>query len=68
MSQNTRIQGKWQGYWLEDIQCIDCLHYRNRGGNGCGRTTCRYEAEKRDAIAHGRIRRKRRRGKWQETQ
>jgi hypothetical protein len=65
MSRNTRIQNKWKGYYLEDIDdCRLCLHYKKCGGYGCGLSLCLYEEERRNAVACGRITRGRKK-KWQ---
>jgi hypothetical protein len=65
MSRNTRIQNKWKGYYLEDIDDFRLrLHYEKRGGHGCGLLRCLYEEERRKAVACGGITRGRKK-KWQ---
>ncbi|GHU60579.1 hypothetical protein FACS1894171_2210 [Clostridia bacterium] len=63
MSQNTRIQNKWQGYFMEDMLCENCLFYKGKSRfrkYGCENGECCCADEKRDAIANGRIKRQRR--------
>jgi hypothetical protein len=43
-------------YHLEDMDCLLCLFYR--GKKGCSRAVCCCLDERADAIAHGRIKRK----------
>jgi hypothetical protein len=52
---NTRVSDKFE-YYLEDMDCTLCEHYR--GKKGCGRAVCVCEPERGDAIRHGRIKRK----------
>ena len=67
-SDTTRIYNKWTGYYLEDCDCSVCPNYIKRKGKkqGCKYDRCCFENEKRDAIANGRIKRKRGwdRGGW----
>ena len=49
---------RWEGYYLEDCDCIYCLYFKGKKG-GCPRKSCCCEEEKLDAIKHGRIKRKR---------
>ena len=60
---NIRAVNRFRGYYVEDINCTLCLHYRNKK-TGCGYAVCLYEDERRDAEAHGRIMRKRRFDTW----
>jgi hypothetical protein len=57
----TRIQNKWTGYYLEDCDCAVCPNQIERKGKkrGCKYDKCCFEDEKQDAIANGRIKRKR---------
>ena len=62
MSQNTKIQSKWDGYFMEDMPCEMCLFYKGKSRfrkYGCEQGECCCADEKRDAIAKGRIKRKR---------
>jgi hypothetical protein len=61
MSQNTRILDKF-AYYAEDCSCEYCKYYR--GKKGCSRAVCCCEDERRDAVVHGRIKRKRGSMKW----
>jgi hypothetical protein len=63
MSDYTRYTQKWQGYFIEDIDCPLCLHWQGRK-NGCKHERCLYESEKADALANGRIKRKRGSMSW----
>ena len=45
-------------YHLEDLSCEYCKYYRGKK-RGCSREYCCCEDEKQDAIANGRINRKR---------
>jgi hypothetical protein len=53
----TRTLDKFQ-YFAEDVDCPYCANFRNRGGHGCAREVCEYDDIRRDAFAHGRIKRK----------
>ena len=61
-TQNTRIAGKFE-YYLEDMDCAMCKYYRGKK-KGCSRAVCACEDERKDAIAHGRIKRKKGWNKW----
>lgn len=52
----TRTCDKFQ-YHVEDVLCRYCANFRKRVG--CGREVCEFEDIKRDAVANGRIARKR---------
>ena len=52
----TRILNRFQ-YYMEDIKCIYCLHYQSKK-RGCALEICGCEAEKQEALQHGRIKRK----------
>ena len=57
MTQDTKTNTGFE-YFLEDVNCIDCLHNKIKGkviGNGCLEQICRYVDIRREAIAHGRI-------------
>jgi len=56
MGQNTRILQKFE-YFYEDCACPLCLHWRGRK-HGCALPACPYADIKRDALAHGRVKRK----------
>ena len=60
--ENVRIINKWEGYYMEDMQCRLCKYYR--GKRGCKFEKCLYEDEKLDAIKNGRIKRERRLTSW----
>jgi len=62
MKQNVRVVGKWRGYYLEDIDCQICQYWVKK--RGCPFAICQYEDEKLDALAHGRISRKRGSMRW----
>ena len=55
---NVRMVNKWHGYYMEDMECIYCPHYAGKR-KSCKREKCCCEDEKLDAIAKGRIKRKR---------
>ena len=50
-------------YHLEDMDCNLCKYWRGKK-NGCSRTVCCCEDERAYAIAHGRIKRKKRWKRW----
>lgn len=54
---NTHIQNRWNGYYLEDIDCLHCIHWRGKR-KGCPFRTCAFESEKLDATKNGRIKRR----------
>ena len=54
----TRIQNRFRGYYLDDINCLHCVHWKGRK-KGCPFKACAYEAERLDAIKYDRIKRKR---------
>ena len=56
MGQNTRYLNKFS-YFVEDVSCPLCLHWQGRK-RGCALGACPYADIKRDALAHGRIKRK----------
>jgi len=61
MNKRTRIFKRFQ-YHVEDLDCRYCLFYMNKdksGKTGCGSEACRFEDIRQDAIANGRIKRKR---------
>jgi hypothetical protein len=60
---NVRNVNKFRGYFLEDCECIYCVNFRGKK-RGCKFKKCLFEAEKHDAIKHGRIKRKRGWDKW----
>jgi hypothetical protein len=57
-NQDMKNANKWQGYYLEDTDCADCLYYKGKR-RGCTLTACSCEDIKNDAIEKGRINRKR---------
>jgi len=57
MSRNVQVANKFQ-YHMEDMDCFYCLHYGGKK-RGCKLEKCCCEEEKRYAIAHNRIKRKR---------
>ena len=63
MRQNVRFVNKWQGYYAEDCECIYCDNYCDIK-LGCKLEKCCCEEEKRDAVAHSRIKRKRGAMRW----
>ena len=61
MSDNIRKHDRF-AYYIEDLDCADCLHNKKKGKgkkHGCGSAVCRYDDIRADAIAHGRVKRKR---------
>ncbi|GHV06505.1 hypothetical protein FACS1894217_05310 [Clostridia bacterium] len=40
-TQFTRTYDKFE-YHLEDLDCIYCVNFKRRGGNGCGRSVCEF--------------------------
>lgn len=52
----TRVYDKF-AYHLEDMNCNVCQYWRGKK-KGCSRAVCCCEPERADAIAHGRIKRK----------
>jgi len=51
-----RILRKFQGYYLEDIECKFCPQYRGKA-RGCPLIMCEFEQERQEAIESGRIER-----------
>ena len=51
------IDNRWHGYYTEDVPCQYCLYWRGKK-RVCPRPKCAYEADKKDAIKNGRIKRK----------
>ena len=61
MGKNVRYYDRFQ-YYIEDIQCEYCLFYQKKSKyrrHGCNRDVCGFIAEWLDALANGRIKRKR---------
>ena len=56
-TRNTRVYDKFE-YFAEDFGCQFCANYRKRGGHGCGRSKCEFQDLRDDAIACGRIQRR----------
>jgi hypothetical protein len=54
---NRKIENRWKGYFLDDIDCKYCVNFRGTK-RGCALSKCNFEDEKLDAIKHGRIKRK----------
>ncbi len=55
---NVRNIHKWNGYYMEDMECRDCMYYKGKK-RGCSLTSCCCGDEKLDAIAKGRVKRRR---------
>ena len=49
---------KWDGYFLDDVDCKNCLHWKGKK-RGCPLPECSYDDEKLAAIKNGRTNRKR---------
>ena len=62
MGQYSRIINRFN-YFVEDVACPLCLQWRGRK-RGCALAVCPYADIKRDALAHGRIKRKPGSMKW----
>lgn len=60
---NVKNLNKWQGYYLENTECRDCLYYKGKV-QGCTLTACSCEDIKLDATVKGGIKRKRGSMKW----
>ena len=61
MGKTVRVHDKFQ-YFMEDMDCELCLHYQGKSRHrkhGCKRAACACEDEKMDALANGRVKRKR---------
>ena len=63
MTEYTRIHDRFE-YHTEDLNCCDCLYRkpkskRENKETGCGEKICRFEDIRADAVANGRIKRKR---------
>ena len=56
---NVRTINRWRGYYMEDIECRHCKYHKGRK-RGCKFSQCRFDEEKLEAIARGRIKRERR--------
>ena len=66
MSKNIKIYNRFE-YYEEDCNCIYCLYYKGKKKSrkrGCDREDCCFEDIRADAIAGGRIKRKRGWNKW----
>jgi len=59
MKQNARIFDKFE-YFVEDCRCRHCVNCRGES-RSCIFSKCAFDDIKQDAIAHGRIKRKRKR-------
>jgi hypothetical protein len=60
MTQHTKIQNKFE-YFIEDINCIDCLHFKRKSKKhttGCHEKSCRYKDIRIEAFISNRIKRK----------
>jgi hypothetical protein len=57
------IVQKFRGYFMEDLECIHCLHYGGKK-NSCLLDTCCCVEEKQDAKANGRIKQPRGFNSW----
>jgi len=60
MTEYTRILNRFE-YHAEDAECEYCLHTKGKNKehiNGCQEEICRYIDIRREAIANGRIKRK----------
>jgi hypothetical protein len=63
----THVFDKWDGYYMEDMACEFCLYRKKKSKhckNGCELSECCCEAEKREALKEGRIKRKKGWRKW----
>ncbi len=58
MSRTVRYLNRFE-YHLEDFDCEFCLHYDSEKKRGCTLARCCCEEEKREALAHNRIKRPR---------
>jgi hypothetical protein len=59
MSKTIRKYDKFQ-YHTEDLGCLNCLHNKKKSNkHGCGLAACPYDGIRADALANGRIKRKR---------
>ena len=58
MGNRKKRKSKWKGYFLEDCDCTVCKYYLGKK-RGCKLAKCCCEDEKLDALANGRINRKR---------
>jgi hypothetical protein len=61
--QNVRNVNKWRGYYLADCDCSLCRHFAGKK-RGCKLDSCMCEEEKLEAVAKGRIERKRGSMRW----
>lgn len=59
MSNLSKHTDQWEGYYLEDCDCAVCVYNQGKR-KGCKLDKCCCEEEKLDAIANGRISRKKR--------
>ena len=57
------IDNRWHGYYMEDMECQYCLHWKSRKRK-CSRPKCAYQEEKANAVNNGRIKRRRGVMKW----
>ena len=55
---NKTYVNKFTGYYLEDCECEHCLNYCSEK-KVCKLNKCCCEDEKRDAVANGRVKRRR---------
>jgi len=59
MSKTIRKYDHFQ-YHLEDLECLDCLHNKKKSNKrGCGFDACQYDGISAEALANGRVKRKR---------
>ena len=55
---SKRITGNGDGYYLDDIECRNCVNWRGKK-RGCPLSECDYDTDKQLAIKNGRIKRSR---------
>ena len=63
MSKKKSTQNRWSGYYFEDTDCVLCIYSGGRK-YGCSLPVCCCGEEKRDAMAHKRIKREPGSMKW----
>ena len=63
MSSNKGYINRFKGYYIEDCNCSACKYFQGQK-RGCKLDKCCCEYEKLDAIANGRIKRRRGSTTW----
>lgn len=53
-NRDSKSYRKWKGYYLSDVDCMYCKHYRGKK-RGCPFHQCEYTEERLNAVANGKF-------------